>query len=84
MEKAYCLRSIISLIVLGPLQSLADHLRLVGDPFAITWIWLWIESSIASGMVDLHLFGMILSLVVVFLLAHIRDSFDSLNIRRLQ
>ena len=65
-------RSSIPLIVYGPPLSLADHRRLPGDPFAITWIWLWIGSPVALVMVVLHLFGMIHGLVVVFLLLSIR------------
>ena len=54
-------RSIIRLIVYGlPLPPVGLR-RFLGDPFANTWIWLWIGSPVAWVMVVLHLFSMIMA-----------------------
>lgn len=72
---------IIPLIVYDPLLSLEDLLKLLGDPFVVILIWLWIVLLVALVMVLLHLFGTILCLAMVFLPLHIHDFFESLNSR---
>lgn len=76
-------QSIIPLIVFGPLLSLEDPLKLLGDPFVITLTWSWIGFLVALVMVFLHHFGMILGLAMVFLRLLTRSFFGSLSIHRL-